>query len=169
MDEKTKRKVGDVKNLKPIEVLFEGIDTTIYKKTKEFSTDLVEQMNMVEERWNFLFVGHWLQGDVGHDRKDLAMLVKTFLETFKNRQTAPGLILKTSQATFSVIDRRQILERIKKIRESINAKTFPNIYLLHGDLEDEEMNQLYNHPKVKAHISLTHGEGFGRPLLEATI
>ena len=120
MDEKTKRKVGDVKNLKPIEVLFEGIDTTIYKKTKEFSTDLVEQMNMVEERWNFLFVGHWLQGDVGHDRKDLAMLVKTFLETFKNRQTAPGLILKTSQATFSVIDRRQILERIKKIRESIN-------------------------------------------------
>ena len=27
---------------------------------------------------------------------------------------------------------------------------------------------MYNHPKVKAHISLTHGEGFGRPLLEAT-
>ena len=31
------------------------------------------------------------------------------------------------------------------------------------------MNQLYNHPKVKAHITLTHGEGFGRPLLEASI
>jgi glycosyltransferase involved in cell wall biosynthesis len=28
---------------------------------------------------------------------------------------------------------------------------------------------MYNHPKVKVHISLTHGEGFGRPLLEATL
>jgi glycosyltransferase involved in cell wall biosynthesis len=31
------------------------------------------------------------------------------------------------------------------------------------------MNSLYNHPKVKAHVSLTKGEGFGRPLLEASI
>ena len=45
----------------------------------------------------------------------------------------------------------------------------PNIYVLHGDLTDEEMNELYNHPKVKAHISFTKGEGFGRPLLESTM
>jgi glycosyltransferase involved in cell wall biosynthesis len=31
------------------------------------------------------------------------------------------------------------------------------------------MNQLYNHSKVKAHITFTHGEGFGRPLLEASL
>jgi len=31
------------------------------------------------------------------------------------------------------------------------------------------MNELYHHPRVKAHISLTHGEGFGRPLLEASL
>ena len=35
--------------------------------------------------------------------------------------------------------------------------------------EDEEINGLYNHPKVKAHVSFTHGEGFGRPLLEASL
>ena len=45
----------------------------------------------------------------------------------------------------------------------------PNVYLLHGDFTDEQMNELYNHPKVKAHVNLTHGEGFGRPLLEATM
>jgi glycosyltransferase involved in cell wall biosynthesis len=39
---------------------------------------------------------------------------------------------------------------------------------LHGDLTDDEMNQMYNHPKVKAHLTFTHGEGFGRPLLEAS-
>jgi glycosyltransferase involved in cell wall biosynthesis len=31
------------------------------------------------------------------------------------------------------------------------------------------MNCLYNHPKVKAHISFTKGEGFGRPLAEAAL
>ena len=40
---------------------------------------------------------------------------------------------------------------------------------MHGDLTDEEMNEMYNHPKVKAHVSFTHGEGFGRPLLEASV
>jgi len=55
------------------------------------------------------------------------------------------------------------------ITDSIDAKLKPNVYLLHGDLTDNEMNELYNHPKVKAHITFTHGEGFGRPLLEASL
>jgi len=45
----------------------------------------------------------------------------------------------------------------------------PNVYLIHGDFSKEEMNDLYNHPKIKSLISFTHGEGFGRPLLEATM
>ena len=45
----------------------------------------------------------------------------------------------------------------------------PNVYLLHGELSNEEMNYLYNHPKVKAMVSFTHGEGYGRPLQEATM
>ena len=46
------------------------------------------------------------------------------------------------------------------------GNTAPDIYLLHGDLTDSEMNSLYNHPKIKAMVSFTKGEGFGRPLLE---
>ena len=64
---------------------------------------------------------------------------------------------------------RDMLNKIEAIRKTVDAKILPNIYLLHGDLEDYEMNELYNHPKVKAHISFTHGEGFGRPLLEASL
>jgi len=99
------------------------------------------------------------------------MLINTFIETFKNKgkKKRAALILKTSSATFSVIDREDILQKIRTIKNSVEAKIFPSIYLLHGDLEDEEMNQLYNHPKVKAHVSFTHGEGFGRPLLEASL
>ena len=167
-DDNSQEVRGILKSENPIEVLFEGTDTNIYKKTKEFSTDFVNEMKIVEDTFNFLYVGHWLQGEVGKDRKDVGMLVKVFLETFKNMKKKPGLIMKTGGAGFSVLDREDILNKINSIKESVNGN-LPNIYFLHGDFTDEEMNELYNHPKVKTHISLTHGEGFGRPLLEATI
>tara|TARA_Y100000592_G_scaffold89604_1_gene147057 strand:- start:1376 stop:2236 length:861 start_codon:yes stop_codon:yes gene_type:complete len=151
-----------------MEVLFEGIDSRVYKKTKEFSKELVTEMKSIQETFNFLYVGHWLQGRLGEDRKDTGMLVKVFLETFKNQKVKPGLILKTSGAGFSVLDREDILKKIRDIRNSVSGD-LPNVYLLHGDLHDEEINELYNHPKVKAHVNITHGEGFGRPLLEASI
>ena len=167
-DEQTKQVKGVLKNEKPIEVLFEGVDTSIYKKTREFSKSLVDEMDKIDETFNFLYVGHWLQGGLGKDRKDTGMLVKVFCETFKNMKRKPGLIMKTSGAGFSVLDRESLLKKIKDVKDTVRGD-LPNVYLLHGDFTDEEMNELYNHPKVKSHISLTHGEGFGRPLLEATI
>ena len=167
-DENTRQKIGELKNEKPVEVLFEGADTDIYGLTKEFSKDLVDEFKLIKEDFCFLHVGHWLQGNMGEDRKDISMLVKTFLETFKNQKNQPALILKTSGATPCILDRSEIFSKIEDIKKSVKGE-LPNIYLLHGDLRDEEINQLYNHPKVKAHISFTHGEGFGRPLLEATL
>ena len=169
VDEQSKEKIGELKVNKPIEVLFEGTDTNIFKKTKVFSKELNDKFSKIKEDFCFLFVGHWLQGDLGNDRKDLGMLVKTFLETFKNMKKSPALLMKSSGATFSLIDKREVLVKIEDIKKSVDAKVLPSIYLLHGDLTDEEMNELYNHPKVKSHVTFTHGEGFGRPLLEASI
>ena len=167
-NDKTQKKEGVLKNEKPMEVLFEGVDTTIYKKTNKFSQALVDEMSHIKEEFSFLYVGHWLQGGLGQDRKDTGMLVKVFCETFKNMKNQPALIMKTSSAGFSVLDREEMLKRIGEIKSTVNGK-LPNIYLLHGDFTDDEINGLYNHPKVKAHVTFTHGEGFGRPLLEATI
>ena len=167
-DERTNEKKGELKCEKPIEVLFEGADTNIYKPTKEFSKSLVDEMDKVDEKFNFLYVGHWLQGGLGNDRKDTGMLIKVFCETFKNMKNKPGLIMKTSGAGFSVLDREVMLQKINEVKNSVKGD-LPNIYLIHGDFTDEEINELYNHPKVKAHVSLTHGEGFGRPLLEASL
>ena len=149
--------------------MFEGTDTNIFKQTKEFSELFVKEMKNVKESFNFLYTGHWLQGKLGEDRKDTGMLLKVFLETFKDKKNTPGLIMKTSGAGFSVIDREDILKKIRTIKNTEKAKTLPSVYLLHGDFTDDEMNELYNHPKVKAHVNITHGEGFGRPLLEASI
>jgi glycosyltransferase involved in cell wall biosynthesis len=91
------------------------------------------------------------------------------LETFKNKANKPALILKASQVGASYMDREAILHKIKKIKQTVNSKNLPNIYLLHGEFSDSEINELYNHPKVKAMVNLTKGEGYGRPLLEFTL
>ena len=161
IDKQTKQNMGNLKANVPMEVLFEGIDTDLYKPTKSNF-----QLEKVKEDFCFLFVGHWMQGNVGHDRKNVGLLVKGFLELFKNNKKAPGLILKTSGGSSSNMDRISILKKINLIKKSINANRLPNIYVVSGDLSNEEMNSLYNHKKVKAMISLTKGEGFGRPLLE---
>ncbi len=168
VDSKTQQKMGVVKFEKESDVLFEGVNPELYKETKFVTEDLNGEFSKIKEDFCFLFVGHWLQGNLGEDRKDVGMMIKVFLEAFKNQKNPPALILKTSTASFSVTDRRELLQKIKMLKNDVKADVYPNIYLLHGDLRDEEMNQMYNHSKVKAHLSFTHGEGFGRPLLEAS-
>ena len=154
-----------VKLEKPVEVLFEGADVDVYKV---LNTPCSLDFN-IKEKFAYLFVGHWMAGDIGEDRKNVGLLVKAFYETFKNKVNKPALILKTSQVGSSYMDREEILNRIKQIRKTVNSKNLPNIYLLHGDFTDEEMNEIYNHSKVKAMVSLTKGEGYGRPLLEFSL
>ena len=170
IDKNTQQKVGELKIEKPIQVLFEGVDLDVYNKTNLIDETIITTLSAVKEKFAFLFVGHWLNGDFGEDRKNVGAMIRTFLETFKNKQNAPALILKTSHANFSPLDRIDILRKIELIKAGVsNATRLPSIYLIHGDLEDEEMNSLYNHPKIKAHISFTKGEGFGRPLAEAAL
>jgi len=156
---------GVVELNKPVEVLFEGANLDIYKVINTPCSLNIQ----IKEKFAYLFVGHWMQGDLGEDRKNVGLLIKAFYETFKNKINAPALILKTSQTTSSYVDREEILKKIKQIKKTVNSKNLPNVYLLHGEFTDEEMNELYNHSKVKAMINLTKGEGFGRPLLEFSL
>ena len=143
---------------KPVSVLFEGVDTSIYNNTYN-GIDLD-----IKEDFAYLFVGHWLKGNTGQDRKDVGMLIKCFAEAFKGDENPAALVLKTSSASFSVKQREEFRKKIENLVSQIENP--PPIYLLFGDLSNAEMNELYNHPKVKAMVSITKGEGFGRPLLE---
>ena len=106
-----------------------------------------------------------MQGDLGHDRKNVGFMIKTFFETFKNKKIKPALVLKTSTGLENYMSRNEILDRIKRIRSQVKGD-LPNVYLIQGEFSNSDMNELYNHPKIKAMISFTKGEGFGRPLLE---
>jgi glycosyltransferase involved in cell wall biosynthesis len=156
--------VAQHKIQKPVEVLFEGFNE------EDFGTDHVAHINHlddVKEDFAFLFVGHWLKGDLGEDRKNVGMMIKTFAMAFKDEKVKPALILKTSSATFSVMDRERTIAKINDALGKDKGKI--PVYLLHGDLSTHEMNGLYEHPKVKAMLNFTKGEGFGRPLLEFSL
>tara|TARA_B100000609_G_C17184177_1_gene418777 strand:- start:112 stop:1374 length:1263 start_codon:yes stop_codon:yes gene_type:complete len=165
-DKQTGNVIRQYKITKPVEVLHEGVDLSTYLKPK-VDVDVLEG---IDSDWNFLFTGHWLKGDLGKDRKDVGMMIQTFCTVFKNtpKKKQPGLILKTSSAGFSVMDREHISQKIKDIAKPFGDKC-PPIHLLFGDLSDDQMASLYHHPKVKAMVSFTKGEGYGRPLCEFTL
>jgi len=163
-DQQTNQTVGYIEWKGDSEVIFEGADIEKYKPVKS-----TFDLSNVKEEFAYLFVGHWMQGQLGEDRKNVGLLVKAFYETFKNKAKKPALILKTSTVGSSYMDRDELIKRIKLIKDTVKSNNLPNIYLLHGEFTDVEMNEIYNHSKVKAMVNLTKGEGFGRPLLEFSL
>ena len=166
------QKVGQVELERPIEVLFEGVDTEVYKplNSSEIKSDFTDELNnLLKEDFVYLHVGQLTRGKYGEDRKNIPLMIKCFLQAFTNNPNPPALLLKTNGANFSVLDRKETIARIEEIKNKFSeADTIPNVYLIHGDLTIKEMAMLYNNPKIKGFVSCTHGEGFGRPLLEAS-
>ena len=163
-DQQTNQTVGTIEWKTDSEVIFEGANTDVYKPVKS-----TFDLSNIKEEFAYLFVGHWMQGNLGEDRKNVGLLVKAFYETFKNKSKKPALILKTSTVGSSYMDRDELIKRIKMIKDTVKSTNLPNIYLLHGEFTDVEINEIYNHSKVKAMVNLTKGEGFGRPLLEFSL
>ena len=141
----TQQLEGIIELNKPLHVLFEGIDDSIFKKIEQ--TEIENSINTL-----------------------LAGIDEEFIFLFKNNENQPALLLKTSGATFSIKDKERILVKVNAIKSMFDATDkLPNVYVLHGELNKNELNSLYNHEKIKTMLSFTKGEGFGRPLLEFAV
>lgn len=145
---------------KPLAICPEGFDPAI------FNTDPIEQSFDFDTDFNFLAVGLGLSAGIGDERKNISGLIKAFLERYKDDKTV-GLVAKVAIVNSSLLDFEHTKVKIQEIRKAVGANEFPRIHLIHGYLSDREMASLYKHPKIKALVSLTHGEGYGLPLLEA--
>ena len=166
MDKNTNQPVGLIEWTKPSDVLFEGVRTDVYKPTEDVDASEFN-LDTIPEKFCYLFNSMWVgNAPIGEDRKNVGLLIKLFLELFKNKTNRPALILKTSTVSASYADREEVLKRIEAIKQTVVGTNLPNIYLLHGEFTDEEINKLYNHPKVKAMVNLSKGEGYGRTLCE---
>jgi glycosyltransferase involved in cell wall biosynthesis len=148
-----------VKNNMTDEIFDTKIDTPIevvgypVKNIKPAKIDLDLKHN-----FNFIAVGTWIP------RKNMGNTIRWFVEEFYDQNV--GLIVKTSLMKNCLQDREAMQNTLKSILSEYEGKKC-EVNLLHGDLSDEEMTALYTHPKVKAFVSLSHGEGFGLPLFEA--
>lgn len=112
----------------------------------------------LEHDFNFLTVAQW------GPRKNLENTIKWFLDEFEDKEV--GLIVKASTAKNCLLDRRMTFNNLRRLVDN-NENRKCKVYLLHGYMSDQEINSLYNHPKVKCLLSATHGEGFGLPIFEA--
>ena len=111
--------------------------------------------------FNFLTVAQW------GPRKNLESTIGWFTENFKDNENV-GLIIKTSTANNSTMDMQFTSEKLEMLLSNEKLKDRKcKIYLLHGDMTDNQINNIYKNRKVKALISLSHGEGFGLPMFEA--
>ena len=147
-DNDTKQVVGQASVKTPVEVVNYPVKLNPKKNVKlDLETD-----------FNFLMVSQW------GPRKNTANSIKWFVEKFKDNPDV-GLIVKTFFKNNCTMDGLHVENMLKTFAaEDIKCK----LYLIHGDMSDNEMIGLYSHPKVKALISLSHGEGFGLPLFEAS-
>lgn len=112
--------------------------------------------------FNFLLISQY------GPRKNVANTIKWFISEFKDDEV--GLVVKTNMAKNCHLDFLQMTNKLKSVLSDAGdnpSERKCKIYLLHGDMTDEEIHGLYTHPKLKAFVSLAHGEGYGLPLFEA--
>ena len=109
--------------------------------------------------FNFLIVAQWSM------RKNLENTLQWFVEEFKNEEV--GLYLKINVVNNSIKDHEICRRRLKNFLNRWKGERKCKIYLLHGDLTDQQLIGLYQNPKINALINLAHGEGFGLPIFEA--
>lgn len=139
----------------PIEV----VNYPVRKEWLEKSTQNIE-LNLPYQQ-NFLVVAQWCP------RKNLESLIQAFVREFFDDEV--GLVLKTNTAKNSIIDRGITEKRLKELLAPFGKERKCKIHLLHGDLNEEEMKSLYQHPQITALVNFSHGEGFGLPVFEAIV
>ena len=117
--------------------------------------------------FNFLVFGQITGNTTLTDRKNLFNTVKWICDTFKDDSDV-GIVIKTNAGRNSKIDKNVTINMITSLLKEVRkGRSSPPVYLLHGDMSDEEVAMLYKHPQIKALASITRGEGFGLPILEA--
>jgi glycosyltransferase involved in cell wall biosynthesis len=145
-------------NGQPVTLRMEKPIDHVNYAVKEYD-NLPELEIKLDYDFNFLSMAQW------GPRKNLANTLKWFIEEFHDEEV--GLVLKTNLSKNCLIDREVISQKLKDHLDAISQDRTCKIYLLHGDMTEEEVHSLYKHPQIKAKLALPHGEGFGLPIFEA--
>jgi glycosyltransferase involved in cell wall biosynthesis len=155
--EKTLRKTGNVST--PIIVIPESFTKESIDDSSKIDVDF-------DTSFNFLVVGTLTGNNPFNDRKNIFFTLKWLCEEFANDPDV-GIIVKTNVGRGTRMDWNQIENVITRAVGEVRKGPYPKIHIMHGIMSNSEIAGLYKHPKVKALVSATRGEGFGLPILEA--
>lgn len=162
-DDNTKQQINNKVSVIPE---YYHVDFDLLQKNK--ANNITAILDNVKTKFNFLTVGQLTSEDSSCDRKNLVATIKYFCSHYKNDEDV-GLIVKTSSGRSTTKDREKTRKAFNQIMKSIGKEkeSFPRVYLLQGEFTPLELYSLYTHQKTKCYLSLTRGEGYGLPLLEA--
>lgn len=156
--EKTLRSTGEVRV--PVTVVPESFTQEVI--SSEGKVDL-----KLETDFNFLMLGTITGNNPFNDRKNIFFALKWLCEEFANDPDV-GIVLKTNVGRGTRVDWESVQSMISKTISEVRKGPYPKVHIIHGIMSNEEIIGLYKHPKIKALVSPTRGEGFGLPLLEAS-
>jgi len=149
----------------------ENNESNVFVVPEHYYEEILEESKIdlnISTKFNFLSIGTITGTNVENDRKNIFYMVKWFYEAFKN-DSSVGLIIKTTQGRETALDKKRTRTLFNNLLKEIGYNGKPKFYLLHGIMSRKDMTGLYTHPKVKAFISTTRGEGFGLPILESAV
>jgi len=153
------RNTGEVRV--PIHVVPEAFSEAITKS----SVTVVDDVKF-STPFNFLVFGQLTGNNPENDRKNIFYTIKWICETFKNDEDV-GVVVKSNAGRNTKIDKKLMEQTLSGLLKETRKGQFPRVNLVHGDMSDEEVASLYRHPQIKALVTLTRGEGYGLPILEA--
>lgn len=133
------------------------IITTEFSVINELEDSKSTLLGTVPTPKNFLLEGRWDTEDSnvfgGKNKDNIAYIVSNYLNTFKDIDNAPGLIVNVYGDVPGTIDKRNLETHLNDIKKSISyTKSLPKIYLLNGILSPAQTKALYNDPKILALI-----------------
>lgn len=146
--------------LKPVTVIPEAFPDEM------LNVETIESFDEIETDYNFLVFGQLTGGDSKDDRKNIAKTLILLINKFKGIKDV-GVVLKTNLGRSSILDFKNLEHSMTKLLKDLGHDGSPKFYLLHGNMPNSTLNDLYRSDKIKALVSFTRGEGFGLPLLEA--
>lgn len=156
--ESTLRNTGEIRS--PIVVIPESFTQEILQENVSLDLDL-------DTSFNFLVIGTMTGNNPFNDRKNIFFALKWLCEEFANDPDV-GIVIKTNVGRGTRMDWRQVESVVSKVVSEVRKGPYPKVHIIHGIMSNSEVAALYRHPKVKALVSPTRGEGFGLPLLEAS-
>lgn len=147
-------------------VVHQSAPSVFYDKTFKRDNNIDTTLDTIVEDFCFLNVGVFNQTS---DRKNIRQTIQSFQQAFKGTHSSGkvALVLKINGPKYNTTDFIGIKQYISEINKEF--KNPSSVYLLYGNYTPTQLKSLYTHPKIKCYISLSHGEGFGRPVLESTL